>query len=146
MQKLIAMFGADGGVETASDDGIKLAEAVSLLLSLDYNKIVTVTDSSLNATLDVDGILADLGVNIGINIGEVKFELTLSDGETPAKLTGEVPALGLIIALAGSEEEVTAPADKENYIDVASVIALVEKAVAEVKEIIGRTEDNLRLR
>ncbi len=137
VQKLIAMFGADGGVETASDDGIKLAEAVSLLLSLDYNKIVTVTDSSLNATLDVDGILADLGVNIGINIGEVKFELTLSDGETPAKLTGEVPALGLIIALAGSEEEVTAPADKENYIDVASVIALVEKAVAEVKEIIA---------
>ena len=95
------------------------------------------TDSSLNATLDVDGILADLGVNIGINIGEVKFELTLSDGENPAKLTGEVPALGLIIALAGSEEEVTAPADKENYIDVASVIALVEKAVTEVKEIIA---------
>ena len=137
VRKLIALFDADGGVETASDDGIKLAEAVSLLLSLDYNKIVTVTDSSLNATLDVDGILADLGVNIGINIGEVKFELTLSDGENPAKLTGEVPALGLIIALAGSEEEVTAPADKENYIDVASVIALVEKAVAEVKEIIA---------
>ena len=137
VRKLIAMFGADGGVETASDDGIKLAEAVSLLLSLDYNKIVTVTDSSLNATLDVDSILADLGVNIGINIGEVKFELTLSDGENPAKLTGEVPALGLIIALAGSEEEVTAPADKENYIDVASVIALVEKAVTEVKEIIA---------
>ena len=114
VRKLIALFGADGGVETASDDGVKLAEAVSLLLSLDYNKIVTVTDSSLNATLDVDGILADLGVNIGINIGEVKFELTLSDGENPAKLTGEVPALGLIIALAGSEEEVTAPADKEN--------------------------------
>ena len=137
VRKLIALFDADGGVETASDDGIKLAEAVSLLLSLDYNKIVTVTDSSLNATLDVDGILADLGVNIGINIGEVKFELTLSDGENPAKLTGEVPALGLIIALAGSEEEVTAPADKENYIDVASVIALVEKAVTEVKEIIA---------
>ena len=137
VQKLIAMFGADGGVATASDDGIKLAEAVSLLLSLDYNKIVTVTDSSLNATLDVDGILAELGVNIGINIGEVKFELTLSDGENPAKLTGEVPALGLIIALEGSEEEVTAPADKENYIDVASVIALVEKTVTEVKEIIA---------
>ena len=137
VQKLIAMFGADGGVATASDDGIKLAEAVSLLLSLDYNKIVTVTDSSLNATLDVDGILAELGVNIGINIGEVNFELTLSDGENPAKLTGEVPALGLIIALEGSEEEVTAPADKENYIDVASVIALVEKTVTEVKEIIA---------
>ena len=140
------IMGALGGAPEAavlSDDGTSdiISKVVGLLLKLDYANIIKGSQDNLSLTLNVDDILSELDMDLGITFGELQLDFTL-DKEVGATLYGKLEALGVQLSLKGNNSyTITAPTASE-YLDVVQVLRLVKDmideglAIKEAKDIV----------
>ncbi len=111
---------------------ITVSKVIEVILQLDYNTLLKADNEKLAITVNADEVLNGLGIDLGMSFGEITLEYEKATSE----LTGEIPALGVKLGVSASEEQVTAPADKENYVDATDIISLINSAIDEVNAII----------
>ncbi len=108
-----------------------VSEIIGKLLEIDFASIIKqikADNESVNAVINVDGLLAAFGVNIGeIEVGDLALELA-KDEAGKATLGGKLPNFGLAFGLSGSESNVTLP-DSSDYVDLNEYVNSLEKLI-----------------
>ena len=107
--------------------GLDTGALISGILSLDFGSVikeVTANGSVIGATLNADGVLAMLGIDL--SLGDISLEY--APGEDGGRLTGSMPALGLEAGIFGSGEPI--PSAPEGYLEAHRAIELVQSAAA----------------
>ena len=125
-----ALISGAGGAEAqayAGLGGLDTGALISGILSLDFGSVikeVTANGSVIGATLNADGVLAMLGIDL--SLGDISLEY--APGEDGGRLTGSMPALGLEAEIFGSGEPI--PSAPEGYLEAHRAIELVQSAAA----------------
>ena len=125
-----ALISGAGGAEAqayAGLGGLDTGALISGILSLDFGSVikeVTANGSVIGATLNADGVLAMLGIDL--SLGDISLEY--APGEDGGRLTGSMPALGLEAGIFGSGEPI--PSAPEGYLEAHRAIELVQSAAA----------------
>ena len=125
-----ALISGAGGAEAqtyAGLGGLDTGALISGILSLDFGSVikeVTANGSVIGATLNADGVLAMLGIDL--SLGDISLEY--APGEDGGRLTGSMPALGLEAGIFGSGEP--SPSAPEGYLEAHRAIELVQSAAA----------------
>lgn len=115
VKDIIELFKGTGSDTPSESVKTELAEIINKVLNLNFEKIigkVSGNNNSISLDVNVKELLAELDVNLGLNVGE----LSLTLDREPARLSGSLPALGLGIEISGSENSFET--DKENYVDI----------------------------
>lgn len=127
VQALISGAGGADAQTYAGLGGLDTGALISGILSLDFGSVikeVTANGSVIGATLNADGVLAMLGIDL--SLGDISLEY--APGEDGGRLTGSMPALGLEAEIFGSGEPI--PSAPEGYLEAHRAIELVQSAAA----------------
>lgn len=127
VQALISGAGGADAQTYAGLGGLDTGALISGILSLDFGSVikdVTANGSVIGATLNADGVLAMLGIDL--SLGDISLEY--APGEDGGRLTGSMPALGLEAGIFGSGEPI--PSAPEGYLEAHRAIELVQSAAA----------------
>ena len=127
VKEIVAIINGSSKVQALSEGEEEsvdiISKVIGILLSLDYNEIITSAQNSISVTINVDEILSNLGLDWGITFDELKLALTLDDDKNCA-LVGSLVSLGVKeVRLTGNNSYPMPqkPADGE-YVDLATYL------------------------
>lgn len=109
----------------AAAEGLDIGALVNGILSADFGSLIKEVKAGGNvigATVNADGILSALGVNL--SLGDISLEYVT--GQDGGVLSGSVPALGLAAQICGSSQPVDF--SPEGYLEAHKAIQLIQSA------------------
>lgn len=116
---------------------IEVAKLINGIITFDYSAVLGdfyVGKDALRLAVDVDGVMAQLGVDAGVSFGTASLTFNPYGDDVSASLALSLSGLGLSIDLSGDDETFTIP-ERENYFNLIKVVELATNGYEQIDNI-----------